>query len=126
MYSSRTILVVDDDPNLRETLALILQQAGYRVAVADSAEAALKCLKQGNYALAFLDVKMPGRDGLSLLPEIRQLYPGLPVLILSAYVPTDSERRIWEKNASGYLTKPVEPTAILAQIATLCPLCAQS
>ncbi len=124
MCSSRTILVVDDDPNLRETLALILQQAGYQVAVADSAEAALKCLRTSDYALAFLDVKMPGRDGLSILPEIRRLYPGLPVLILSAYDPTDSERHIWERNASGFLTKPVEPTKILAEIRTLCPLCA--
>ena len=123
MLQRTAILVIDDDPNLRETLALIFDQAGYRVSVADCGAAGLECLQKQVHALVFLDIKMPDRDGTALLPEIRQLYPNLPVLILTAHVASEADQEIWDKHASGCLTKPVDPACILERVRALCPPC---
>jgi two-component system, response regulator FlrC len=118
------VLVIDDDPNLRETLALILEQAGYQVSAANGATAGLTCLQARGYALVFLDIKMPDREGTSLLPEIRRLHPNLPVLILTAHVASEAEQEIWDKHATGLLTKPIDPESILERVRALCSPCA--
>jgi DNA-binding response OmpR family regulator len=124
MCPRTAILVIDDDTTLRETLALILDQAGYMVSAAESANDALLSLQAQAYALVFLDIRLPDRDGFILLPEIRRLYPDLPVLILTAHIASEAEQEVWEKNASAYLMKPVDPLNILEHVRALCPPCA--
>ncbi len=83
--TTNAILIIDDEPNLRRSLALILQRADYSVATTADAREALQALQAGAYDLAFLDLKLPDRSGMHLLPELRRLYPNMPILILTAH-----------------------------------------
>jgi DNA-binding response OmpR family regulator len=81
--SGKHILLVDDDPGLRTLLRLELEEAGYRVQAFASAEAAL-AEELRPPALAVLDFRLPGIDGLELLRRLREAYPGLPALIVTS------------------------------------------
>ncbi len=112
-----TILVVDDEPHLRRSLMLILQRAGYQVTVAGSAREARHFLQAGPFDLIFLDLKMPEVDGLTFLAEIREQYPDLPVLILTAHATLESAMEAVRQGARDYLLKPIMPNVILARVA---------
>ena len=114
MSSKHAILIIDDDPNLCRTLALILTRAGYRVTTATHAYEALQYLQADAYDLVFLDLKMPDIDGLTLLPEIHRCYPEMPVLILTAYATPESTVEAIRRGARDYLSKPIDPGHILA------------
>jgi DNA-binding NtrC family response regulator len=116
MPSVYTILAIDDEPLLLRSLALILQRASYRVITAGCAREARQCLQAGGYDLVFLDMKMPGADGLTLLGEIRAQQPDMPVLILTAQAALESAREAMQKGARDYLVKPIAPDAILARV----------
>ncbi len=121
MCHQATILVIDDDLNLRTTMTLILEQAGYKVTTATSAEEGLAYLRRCCFALAFWDVVVPAQDGLALIPEIRRLHPRLPLIILTTQVVSESERETFGKDISDCLTKPIQPECLLAHIRALCP-----
>ena len=116
MSAANTILIIDDEPNLRRSLALILQREGYSVTTAGNAKEAHQCLEAGPFDLVFLDLKMPEVSGLDLLPDISELYPNMPVLILTAHATLDSAIEAVRKGARDYLLKPIEPDLILARI----------
>jgi DNA-binding response OmpR family regulator len=116
MSAANSILIIDDEPNLRRSLALILQREGYSVTTAGNAQEAHQCLEAGPFDLVFLDLKMPDVSGLDLLPEIRELYPNMPVLILTAHATLDSAIEAVRKGARDYLLKPIEPDLILARV----------
>lgn len=116
MSSNNTILIVDDEPSLRLTLGQILQDAGYAASVAADGHEALTCLQAGPYDLVFLDLNMPEMDGLTLLREIRRLYPEMPVLILTGYATLESATEAVRLGARDYLNKPVAPGQILARV----------
>jgi DNA-binding response OmpR family regulator len=108
-----SILIVDDEPNLRHTLALILQKANYKVDTAESVAQARQKLSAGNFDLAFLDLQMPDGDGISLLSSIRKIQPDLQVLILTAHATLDSAIEAVRLGARDYLLKPIDPNLIL-------------
>ncbi len=116
MSSGNTILVIDDDPNLCHTLALILTRAGYLVTATVRAREALQCLQSGVYDLVFLDLRMPDIDGLALLPEIHRSYPEMPVVILTAHATPESTVELIRQGARDCLSKPIDPAHILARI----------
>ena len=116
MINKATILVVDDEENLRHTLALILQREGYNVVTAASVGEARGCLESGPFDLVFLDVKLPDASGLTLLPEMRDQYPGMPVLILTAHDKLGSALEAVRCGASDYLLKPVDPPILIARV----------
>lgn len=111
-----TILVIDDEPLLRRTLALILQRAGYQVTTSASAYEARDCLEAGPFDLIFLDLQMPEVDGLTLLAEIRTHHADTPVLILTAHATLESAMEAVRQGARDYLLKPFEPDAIVARV----------
>jgi DNA-binding response OmpR family regulator len=111
-----TILVVDDEPHLRKTLTTILQREGYKVTGAAGAKDALQYLQAGAFDLAFLDLAMPGMDGITLLGEIRNYYPDMPVLILTANATLESAIEAVREGARDYLIKPVDPNRITARV----------
>jgi DNA-binding NtrC family response regulator len=116
MEFARSILIVDDEANLRSTLTLILKRAGYATRSAASGQEALECLLRARFDLLFLDLKMPGMDGMELLPQIRRLDPDLPVLILTANASLDIAVETLRIGAYGYLLKPVEPDQIISRV----------
>ena len=109
------ILVVDDDEALRESLALLLAAEGYDVVTAGDANAALACLEEP-VDVVLCDVRMPGRDGLELLPDLIRRLPGAPVLLMSAYGSGDLAVEALKRGAFDYLAKPFQPSEVLLAI----------
>ncbi len=101
-----TILVVDDDKSTREGLALALG-SDYSVLTAADSEAALGALLRNSVDLVLTDLRMPGRDGISLLRDIVSSYPGLPVILLSAYGSVERAVEAMKEGAYDFLTKPI-------------------
>ncbi len=116
MQNLKSILIVDDEANLRSTLSLILKRAGYLIQSAATAEEALDRLRKKNFDLLFLDLKMPDGDGQRLLPEIRRLDPDLPVFILTANPSQGDATDGLQQGVSGIWVKPVEPEQIVSRV----------
>jgi DNA-binding response OmpR family regulator len=116
MSDTASILVIDDEENLRRTMKLILQREGYVVTTAGSIADARKCLQAGTFNLVFLDLKLPDANGLTLLPELRSQYPHMPVIILTANDKLGVACESVQNGARDYLLKPVDPPFLLARI----------
>ena len=115
MPPENKILIIDDEPNLRRSLSLILQRNGYQVSSAGLGQDGLQMLDADPYDLVFLDIKLPDRSGMSILPEIRQKYSELPVLILTAHATLETAIEAVRQGARDYLLKPIDPEQILAR-----------
>ncbi len=102
------ILIVDDDPSLREFLEIFLASEGYRVESSEDAETALKALEGGDIDCVLSDIKMPGMDGVSLLKEIKARWPKLPVILITAFASLDSAVEAMREGAWDYVTKPFQ------------------
>ena len=103
------ILVVDDDPSLRRVLQVQLEQEGYEVAVAASAQQTLSVLQLRPFDLLITDLKMPGMSGLELLKQARSQYPQTIIMMLTAFGTVDTAVEAMKAGAYDYLTKPVHP-----------------
>jgi DNA-binding NtrC family response regulator len=103
------ILVVDDDASLRRVLQVQLEQEGYVVASACSAQQTLSMLQVQPYDLVISDLRMPGVSGLELLRQIRLQYPEAIVIILTAFGTVETAVEAMKAGAYDYLTKPVHP-----------------
>lgn len=114
--AGETILIIDDEVNLRVTLAAILQRAGYTVTAVGHPTQALQSLTAGPFDLVFLDLQLPDMDGLTLLGELRRLYPEMPVLILTAHATLKSSIEAVRLGARDYLLKPLDPPQILSRV----------
>ncbi len=114
--TSNTILIIDDEPFLRSTLGVILRRVGYATQEAADAQEALQLLSARAFDLVFLDLQMPDRDGLDLLPEIIQVAPGVPVLILTANGSLEKAVEALRLGARDYLLKPVDPGQIITRV----------
>lgn len=112
---SRHILVVDDDPLLRRSLAFHLEQAGYRVDTAGSAEDALAFVRRVLPNLILLDISLPGMDGLEALRELRALHH-IPVIFLTARRRGLDEVLGLELGGDDYITKPFDVDVLLAHL----------
>jgi len=109
------ILLVDDDALLRRSVAFNLEQAGYRVSTAASAEDALAAARQDSPALVMLDIGLPGMDGLDALRQFRE-QSGVPVIFLTARRRELDEALGLELGADDYVTKPFDIDVLLAHI----------
>jgi DNA-binding response OmpR family regulator len=114
--SSKSVLIIDDEINLRRSLALILQESGYLVSTAANAAEALQMLITSAYDLIFLDLQLPDRNGVEILPEIRKMHPDTPVLILTAHATLNSAMEAVRQGARDYLLKPIKPEHLLRRI----------
>lgn len=101
-----TILVVDDDKATRDGVARTLR-SDYAVLTAADADAAMAALNVNAVDLVLTDLRMPGRDGLSLLRDIIAAYPSIPVILLSAYGSVESAVEAMKDGAYDFLTKPI-------------------
>jgi NtrC-family two-component system response regulator AlgB len=106
------VLVIDDEKNIRTTLAFCLEQAGCQVTAVASADGALDALSQQAYDLAFLDVRLGQSSGLDLIPQLIAVCPNLMVVIVTAYATIDSAVEAIKRGAADYLAKPFTPAQI--------------
>ena len=109
------ILVVDDDTRLRSLLRKYLMENGYRVTVAESAEAAKEYQRSIVFDLMILDRMMPGQDGLSFVRELRSVAP-VPILMLTAMGEVKDRINGLEAGVDDYLPKPFEPRELLLRV----------
>ena len=118
---SVTILVVDDEPLLADTLALIFQRAGYEAVAVYSCEAALPVIQARQPLLIVSDVVMPGMNGIELAKMIHTTFPSCGVLLFSGNADTQEilEAAREEGFAFDVLAKPVSPPQMLERVASL-------
>ncbi|WP_084584456.1 response regulator [Sphingomonas azotifigens] len=109
------LLIVDDDPGIRELTAAFLQQHGYVVDTAEDATTMRAALAGNSYALVVLDLMMPGEDGLSILRTLDRRSG--PAVILHSVLSEDIDRIVGlEMGADDYVAKPANPRELLARI----------
>jgi two-component system, OmpR family, response regulator len=113
------LLVVEDDPTISSFLVKGLQEAGFAVDAAEDGNRGLHLAVTEPYDAAVLDLMLPGRDGLSLLEELRRRRISTPVLILSAKRSVDDRVRGLQAGGDDYLTKPFAFSELLARIQAL-------
>lgn len=103
------ILIVDDEKIVRESLYKWFLEDGYRVDTAENAAEALRKLQSATFDIAFVDIKMPGMDGLELQRHLKEIDKTLTVIIITAFASVDSAVRALKDGAFDYVTKPIDP-----------------
>lgn len=107
------ILIVDDEAIMAESMAAWLREDGYQVDTAASGREALEKARVTDYALYFVDLKMPGgMDGIETMMEIRRLHPDAAVIIITAYATVDTAITAIKEGAQEYIVKPCNPEEI--------------
>ena len=107
------ILIVDDEASLRQTLARILQRAGFEVTTTSSGGECLTLLAQHAFDLVYLDIRMPDISGLEILKVIHTKFPELPVILFTAQPDLNSAVEALRSGAIDYLLKPLKPQTII-------------
>jgi DNA-binding response OmpR family regulator len=113
------ILIIDDEAALRQTLARILQQAGFEVTTAEDGEQGLSFIQTTNFDLIFMDLRMPGMPGMEVLKLIHASYPNLPVILFTAQPDLHSAVDALRNGATDYLLKPLKPQALIERAQTV-------
>src|SRR5207249_7929072 len=115
------ILVVDDEPDSRELVAMILKRSGSEVRCSDSAAAAIRAFKEWKPDLLISDIAMPNEDGFILLEKLRKLKSKrakqIPAVALSAYASDEDRSLALSKGFQLHLPKPIEPENLVTSIA---------
>lgn len=111
-----TILVVDDDQDLRENITEILAGAGFEVRAADNGEEALEAATGTCFDLLLLDLVMPKMDGMEALPLLRRKCPGARIIMMTAYATVDNAVEAMRKGADDYITKPFKIEELLKTV----------
>ena len=113
MTAEGHILIVDDEASLRQTLARILQRAGFEVTTTSNGGECLALLAQHAFDLVYLDIRMPDMNGLTALKSIHAKYPELPVILFTAQPDLNSAVEALRSGAIDYLLKPLKPQAVI-------------
>src|SRR5262245_30662002 len=111
-----TILVVDDEPSPRTTLAVLLHKQGHHVTTAHGVQAASKALADESFEVAVTDLRMPDGDGLEVLRTTKADSPDSAVIILTAYAGWESAKEAMQFGAFDYFEKGREPDELLHRI----------
>ena len=111
------ILVVDDEPTLRQSVRMTLTKAGYDVVEAEDGEKAIQTIRSGDNPLMvdtiICDLQMPKVNGMEAVAFFRQQFPGVPVLVLTGHATVESASALFKKGITDYLTKPIEPAKLV-------------
>jgi two-component system, NtrC family, response regulator AlgB len=106
------VLVVDDEKNIRVTLAACLEGMGCRVTAVATAAEALAAMERQSFDLAFLDLRLKEMSGLDLLPKLLALSPHIPIVMITAYATIETAVQAIKRGARDYLPKPFTPAQI--------------
>ena len=116
-----SILIVEDDPDIRELLSFTISKAGFDLAAAETAEEALRMLDSGLPELIVIDWMLPGMDGIDLAKSLRsdKLTSVLPIIMLTARGEEIDKLKSFEAGVDDYVTKPFSPKELTARIKAL-------
>ncbi len=110
------ILIVDDDPNILEVLAMRLESQGFEPVKSASGDAALAMMEENDFDLVLTDLRMAGMDGIDLTEQVRRRNAEIPVILLTAHGSIPSAVEAMQKGAFSYLTKPFDDQELLIHI----------
>ena len=116
MSAKGSILVIDDETEIRESLAQLLEIEGYETAVASTGDDGLKSIENGLFDLVLLDINLPDRNGLDLLQQIKRESPDLGVIMITAYASTQMAFQASKQGADSYITKPWDNDKLLLEV----------
>ena len=116
---AEAILIADDEPGVRESLAEVLRDAGHTVVTAADGTAALAALEQQEFAIVITDLRMPGADGLAVLRRVRDIAPQTLVLVMTAHASIETAVEALRAGAADYILKPVLFDDVLGKVARL-------
>ncbi|TCK06314.1 sigma-54-dependent transcriptional regulator [Phorcysia thermohydrogeniphila] len=116
------VLVIEDDDVQRELLKEILQDSGFRVSVAPTAEKGLQSLLKDSVDVVVTDVRLPGMDGLSFLRKVKRDYPDVEVIVITAFSNVEDAVNAIKEGAFHYVTKPFDPQVLINLIDKACQL----
>jgi CheY-like chemotaxis protein len=120
---SPTVLVIDDEPDILLLLRIDLEREGYRVLDAKDAEEALATLRSEDPDAMLLDLRLPGRDGWSVLEEMRSTgrLHRVPVIVISAHADPSAAQRALALGCRGYIEKPFDSDDVIAALNDVIP-----
>ena len=104
-----SVLIVDDEAIVRESIKDWLKDAGYQVTTAESGEEALELIEHQDFSVVILDVRLPGKTGIRVLAEVKALKPQIKSIIITAYPSTELAAEAMKLGAVDYLIKPIAP-----------------
>jgi len=116
MVNPLRVMVVDDDPGMREGMAMSLKRAGFVTEQARSGEDALRMTRPGAFDAVVTDLRMTGMDGLQLTARLKALDTSLPVLLVTAFGSLDTAREAMRLGAFDYLSKPFSPDELVQAV----------
>jgi two-component system response regulator PilR (NtrC family) len=102
------VLIVDDEPGMRDFLSILLRKEGYAVSAAESSDKAIELMARGEFDLVISDISMPGLSGIEVLRQARASSPDTPVILITAYASTESAVEALKLGAYDYLIKPFD------------------
>ena len=119
--AERSVLVVDDAPDIALMLARYLEQAGYRVRAVFSADEALDAARSERFDVIISDIGLPGMDGYGLAKELRALreYVSTPLIALTGFAEYGDQKNAFDAGFDAHLTKPMDPAKLLELIRLL-------
>jgi len=107
--ANKSILIVDDEPIVRESIRDWLKNAGYEVTTAETGEEALEIMKKQDFDILILDIRLPGKTGISVLKRVKILKPEIKSIIITAYPSSELAAEAKELGAIDYMVKPIAP-----------------
>ena len=107
--SEHSLLIVDDEAIVRESIRDWLQESGYNVATAENGEEALKIIEAQDFSILVVDERLPGKTGIRILKEIKALKPQIKFIVITAYPSIESAVEAMKLGAIDYLIKPIAP-----------------
>lgn len=110
---SKTILLVDDEPDIRFTARFMLEAEGYSLIEAPTGERALELLDETTPDAVLLDIRLPGIQGWDVLDHVRTTKPGIPVVMMSAHSSGETMQRAMDEGSTAYLLKPFKQSELL-------------
>ena len=116
---NKPILIVDDEKNIRMTLSQSLESLEIETDTASNGEEALAKLKEKDFGLILLDIRMPGMDGMEVLRQVREIRPDIRVIMITAYGTIESAVEAIKLGAVDFLQKPFDPDEIRALVSTV-------
>lgn len=107
------ILVIDDDPDIREGISEILRNSGYEVDAVETATEAIKKSEENAYHIAFIDIVLPDMNGIEVLKKLKDRIPKTRKVIITGYATLENAVEALNLGANAYLIKPVKPEDII-------------
>ena len=108
MIKEIRVLIVDDNIGLLTTMSLILRHVGYSVMTAKNGQEAIECVKRNNLQIIFIDIKMPGKNGVDVYKELKRIIPKVPVVMMTGYSRDDLVQEGIEAGVHKVIFKPLD------------------